>query len=81
MRERTQSVILAITNGSHARIDSLGYTPLAFFRDTLILKQGRDHKWWLSARLLLGLSEQEADMIKSIEFPKEITQFLPAITA
>lgn len=52
-------------NPTTMRLDSFGLN-MSIDPNVAILKEGRDHKWWLSARLLLGMSEQEADQVTTM---------------
>ena len=52
-------------NSTTLRLDSFGLN-MSIDPNVAILKQGRGHKWWLSARLLLCMSEQEADQVTTM---------------
>lgn len=48
-----------LARGSALAMDSLGIS-VRYLKEFGIVLCGPTHKWWLSARLLLGLSEAEA---------------------
>lgn len=52
-------LIVAVGRGSAMRLDSLGMSG-GLLKEVAIIHQGPTHKWWLSARLLLGMTEAEA---------------------
>lgn len=54
-----ESLIIAVGRGSTLRLDRLGIHT-ALLKEVSIIHQGPSHKWWLSARLLLGMTEAEA---------------------
>ncbi len=56
-------LVVALCLGSMARCDALGVSVDTVKKELPIIISGRGHKWWVSARLLLGLSETDADYV------------------
>lgn len=56
----TDARIYALSIGSLIRCESVGLSPELVARELPIIQSGPNHKWWLSARLLLGLTDKQA---------------------
>ena len=55
--------LYALARGSMLLLDGFGMDT-RLFRELEIIRYGPSHKWWLSARLLLGLTEAEAWLVR-----------------
>lgn len=54
-----EDYIKGIKRGSKLILDNFCFD-MRLFKEIAIIEVGPSHKWWLSARLLLGLTEAEA---------------------
>ena len=61
----TDAKVYALSIGSLMRCDSVGLSPELVARELPVIQSGPQHKWWLSARLLLGLTDKQAREIHS----------------